>query len=267
MALGLNDEDNPIAGEGVLVLLGSQGAGKTTFFRMLVPEPRWFAEGVSLDMANKDSLIRALGSWICELGELDATTKREQPALKAFITSPEDRIRYPYAQAAIRSPRRTSFCGTVNGDDFLRDTTGSRRRYWTVPVHDMKKEMIFKLTRASIDQLWAQIYQLYLQDKNGFRLTDDEMKQLQADNRDYEAALPFELEVRGLMNFELPFEQWQWWTPAQIAATLGNKPSANQIGVALRHTLPDMKALIGRDADLSRRTKEGMLYLLPIRRF
>lgn len=215
VALGLNNEKRPIGAEGVLVLLGGQGIGKTSIFRILCPVPSWFAEGVSLDMTNKDSLIRAVGSWICELGELDATTKREQPALKAFITSPEDKIRYPYDRAAIRAARRTSFCGTVNDEAFLRDTTGSRR-YWTVPVHNMRKDMIFSLTRKSIDQLWAQVYHMYLENKRGFRLTDAEMQQLQKDNRSFEALLPYETEIYELLNPMLPQEQWEWWSVSRL---------------------------------------------------
>ena len=70
---------------------------------------------------------------LCELGELDSTLKREQSSLKAFITQPLDTIRMPYAEKATKTPRRTSFCGTVNPQDYLRDETGSRR-FWTIPV-------------------------------------------------------------------------------------------------------------------------------------
>ena len=128
VALALNDDENPIGADGVLVLQGAQGIAKTSFFRILSPFPRWFVEGAVIDLKDKDTLLKALSGWLTELGELDSTLKREQSALKAFITSPDDRIRPPYARNFTRTPRRTSFCGTVNPEDYLRDETGSRRR-------------------------------------------------------------------------------------------------------------------------------------------
>lgn len=117
VALGLNDEDEPIGADGVLVLQGEQGLAKTSFFRIMSPFPRWFVEGAIIDMGTKDTIITALSGWITELGELDSTIKKEQSSLKAFITRPEDRIRAPYARTDTRTPRRTSFCGTVNPKD------------------------------------------------------------------------------------------------------------------------------------------------------
>jgi len=45
VALGLNDEENPVAADGILVLQGEQGLAKTSFFRIMAPFPRWFCGG------------------------------------------------------------------------------------------------------------------------------------------------------------------------------------------------------------------------------
>jgi predicted P-loop ATPase len=127
VALALNDDDKPVGADGVLVLQGEQGCGKTRFFTVIAITPNWFAEGVSIDIDKKDTVIQATGCWIAELGELDATLKREQSALKAYLTAARDAYRLPYARAAVRRPRRTSFCATVNPENFLNDDTGSRR--------------------------------------------------------------------------------------------------------------------------------------------
>ena len=221
-AMGLNDEDTPIGAEGVLVLSGAQGLGKTAFFRNLCPQPDWFIEGASIDTSTtgggKDSLIRSTSGWICELGELDSTTKREQPALKAFITAPFDQLRMPYAAADVRTPRRTSFCGSVNGDAFLADATGSRR-FWVVPVERMDKDIIFNQLPHENNQIWAQAYQLYLTQPSGFRLTEAELAQLQASNRAFETVLPYEEEIRALLDWKLPFPQWKWWSVPRLKAS------------------------------------------------
>lgn len=153
VALGLNQLEYSIGAEGVLVLQGDQGIAKTLVFRILTPRG-WFVEGASLDMRVKDTLINALSGWITELGELDSTLNREQSALKAFVTMTYDRIRLPYARSAVLNPRRTSFCGTVNPEKFLRDETGSRR-FWTVPIDKIDKQRLISLTDEWVHQLWA----------------------------------------------------------------------------------------------------------------
>lgn len=232
VALALNDEEHPIGAEGVLVLQGPQGLAKTSFFRILSPFPRWFVEGAVLDLKDKDTQIKALSGWLTELGELDSTLKREQSALKAFITSPEDRIRPPYGRTATRTPRRTSFCGTVNPDDYLRDETGSRR-FWTVPVRVIDKKALFSLSRDWVNQLWFQAYRMYQENPNGFRLTDAEMKQLQEDNRAFEIPLPCEMEIKELLDFTLPVDQWEWWRAGELARYIDAR-DAVKVGKALR---------------------------------
>lgn len=238
VALALNDNDNPVSAEGVLVFQGEQGLAKTSFFRVISPCPRWFVEGAVIDIQNKDTLIKALSGWIVELGELDSTLKREQSALKAFITSPDDRIRIPYARNHTRTPRRTSFCGTVNPSDYLRDETGSRR-FWTIPLTDVDKKALFALPREFINQLWYQTYQMYLAAPNGFRLTDDEMKTIQADNQGFSVSLPFELEIKELLDYALPVNEWQWWRAGELAKERLTHADAVKVGRALARVVLD----------------------------
>lgn len=117
----------PFGADGVLVLVGKQGIGKTCFFRRLAIENVLFGEGRSLTFADKDTLISATGYWITELGEIEATLKGDRERLKAFITSTVDEYRRAYARAATKALRRTSFCGSANSNDFLTDQTGNRR--------------------------------------------------------------------------------------------------------------------------------------------
>ena len=268
VALALNDEENPIGAEGVLVLQGDQGVGKTAFFRILTPFPKWFIEGVSIDLKDKDSVIRALGGWIAELGELDSTLKREQMALKAFITSPEDRIRMPYAREATRSPRRTSFCGTVNPDDFLRDESGSRR-YWIIPIYRVDKVALFRLPKTFVDQLWYQVNELYQADHNSFRLTDEEMKLLQQQNQSFAMPLRFELEIREALTPTLEVEKWEWWSAAEVKTWLLHGEGDT---VAVGRTIAKLARELAQGVcpivpTFKRKTNGVWKYLLPLRHF
>lgn len=233
VALGLNDDEHPVAADGILVLQGEQGLAKTSFFRIMSPFPQWFVEGAIIDMRDKDTQLRALGGWITELGELESTIKKEQTNLKAFVTLPEDRIRPPYAAKAAREARRTSFCGTVNPENFLKDETGSRR-FWIIHLDYIDKKALFSLSREWVNQVWFQTYDLFRSSPTGYRLSDEEIKELQKRNRDFEEPLPYELEIKALLDLSLPVERWGWWRSVDLAKLLPGQPNdSRRIGRAL----------------------------------
>ena len=262
VAIGLNDGEKPIGADGALVLQGGQGSGKTSFFRIMAPFDRAFVEGAVIDMRVKDTTILATKAWITELGELDNTIKKEQSSLKAFITLPEDKVRFPYARVDTISRRRTSFCGTVNPSDYLKDETGSRR-FWTVPIETIDKKRLFSIPQKWIDQLWYQTYHMYLNNPNGFRLTDEEMENLQVDNREFEKPLRGELELLDILDFSIPTEQWKWWGAVQIAEKIGGNIDPSQAGKAARKILTDHKGK-GSEKEWFKKANKGNLYLLPL---
>ncbi len=231
VAMAFNDELNPYGADGVLVLQGSQGAGKTLFFSKLATMENLFAEGVSIDLNNKDSIIQATGTWIAELGELDSTLKREQSQLKAFLTDRVDTYRLPYAKSAIRRPRRTSFCATVNPLEFLNDETGSRR-FWVVPVEVIDTDALLNLKSDWLQQLWRQVYDNhFLKDPQGFRLSRDERSELQIRNSAFEKPIPAETELLDKLNFDST--NWCYYTSSEVVQNLNLPYSASQVGKAL----------------------------------
>ena len=78
-----------------------------------------------------------------------------------------------------------------------------------------------------------------MENKNGFRLTDDEMKTLQQDNQAFNVPLPYELEIIELFDFNLPIEKWDWWQAKDIAFRLGVKNDSRRIGKALSKVVDD----------------------------
>lgn len=257
-AMACNSEKQPFGADGVLVLQGPQGIGKTRFFQVVAMRPDWFVDGATIDMDNKDSLIKSVSRWICELGELDNTVKKEQAALKAHITSPVDIIRAPYARAATKRIRRTSYCGTVNPRDYLRDETGSRR-FWTVPVEHIDLDRLHALSETWLRQLWAQAHRLFVEAPNGFRLTGEERRWLEGNNQQFARPLPGEQEIRDLLDPDLAPSLWGWFKPSHIAQRVqGYKPTAFQVGVVLKKLAQEIPGIE------IKRTKAGMAYRLPI---
>lgn len=257
VAMACNSEYDPQGADGVLVLQGEQGVGKTSALRQLVPLPRMFKEGAKLDLRVKDTYMQALNCWICELGELDRTTSRDSAGLKAFLTQDMDEYRTPYAKKAVQRPRRTSFCGTVNPGEYLIDDTGNRR-FWTVPVGHIDLNRLFKITNEWKTQLWAQTYAEYLILPQGFRLTGDDRVALEGVNVEHTRSLDFEDELRDMLNFDLDFASWGEFTSAQVASRLEAKPPANRLGRVLAK-------LTAEDRRINVRIKDGKkLYRLPL---
>ena len=234
IAMALNNDIKPYGADGVLVLRATQGMGKTFFFGTIAMKSDWFAEGVTLDLDNKDSVIQATGKWITELGELDSTLKREQSALKAFLTASKDTYRQPYAKVAVNKPRRTSFCATVNPKEFLNDDTGSRR-YWVIQLESIDVDRLKELDEIWLQQLWVQVYEtIYLPDPQGFRLTDDERKRLEKHNEQFNKPLAGELEIKEGLWWDAPIEKWEWKKTGDVISHLNLRYlTPSQIGRVL----------------------------------
>lgn len=135
----------------VLLLEGEQGIGKSSALRILFGE--WFSD-TPLRIGDKDSYGALRGVWGYELAELDSLNRAETSASKAFFTSIEDKYRPPYGHRDIRAKRQVVFAGTVNHDQYLRDSTGNRR-YWPVRCGDLALRGPDSL-EAVRDQLFAE---------------------------------------------------------------------------------------------------------------
>lgn len=233
VAMAFNDGFNTRSADGALVLQGPQGCGKTLFFRRMSVCRQWFVEGASIDFANKDTIIKSLGAWITELGELDSTLKREQSALKAFITSESDDLRAPYARSSVLRVRHTSFCGTVNPERFLRDETGSRR-FWVVPVDHIDVDRLLNMSHDMVAQIWGQAYREWCADIDGYRLSRKERDFLSKGNTSFEAEVQWQEEIEDLLDFDLPDDQRVDVTAAWLArSVLRGGASAVAVGRAL----------------------------------
>lgn len=263
VALAHNATGKVVPAEGLLTLQGPQGIGKTLFFRRLSLRSDWFAEGATLDMRNKDDIIRATSVWITELGELDSTLKREQASLKAFITQKTDRIRAPYARESSDRPRRTSFCATVNPESFLKDETGDRR-FWVIPVKEFDVPWLVDTPEDWFVQLWAEVYVWWKKEPQSFRLTTHERARLNDLNASHREPLPGEETLRLALNFDLPPEQWEEFSASEVGKYLyfsSFRPSEAQIMGRI------LTKLARDDPRIKSRILRGVkVYRLPLRR-
>lgn len=174
----------------MLVLDGAQYIGKSRFVSWLCPKSlgAYFHEG-PLNTDDKDTWIRLTSTFIWELSELDATTKKsDRAALKDFITRQNVTIRRPYARHDVHKPALASLVGTINeeGPGFLNDPTGNTR-FAVVNLLNID----FGYTALDIDQCWAEAYTAY-QAGEQWELTAAERAQQALINNEYELELPLE---------------------------------------------------------------------------
>lgn len=186
-------------GENLLVLQGKQGIRKTTFLKNLCPSYLWFREGLILNTKDKDSKLEALSHWICELGELDGTLKREQAELKAFFSSTKDIIRVPYARRDEIMPRTTVFCASVNKLEFLKDETGGRR-FWILKLDGVIN--IEKQKNLDINKIWAYTFYLYKNEFEKWWLESDEIEILHQRNKCMNISNEFDVWLQEIINPE-----------------------------------------------------------------
>jgi predicted P-loop ATPase len=144
----------------MLVLIGSQGIGKSSLFSRLAG--KWFSDSLTT-VQNKEAYEQLQGVWVIEMGELAATRKADVESLKHFLSKQTDSFRVAYGKHVSDFPRQCIFVGTTNDREFLKDRTGNRR-FWPVPVTGKGIKSIWDdLTDHEIGQIWAEALQRWVE--------------------------------------------------------------------------------------------------------
>lgn len=193
-AMELVTNDGTKSAAGVLTFVGEQDLGKS-FAARQVTLPGMFRGGLHIDPRDRDSVMRATADFIVELGEAETTIRGDLERLKAFITNSYDRVRPPFGRRDINAPRRTSYIATVNSTRFLRDPTGNRR-FWTIELSDVD---VAALAEFDSVQLWQQMREVIRTDGD-YRLTREELRQLNERNGNHETLLKGEAEIRDILD-------------------------------------------------------------------
>lgn len=187
----------------VLTLAGGQGLGKTEFFRRLVSDVEGAClTGKQLITGNVDSIMQTTAAPLVELGEVDATFRKSDiAALKAFLSNSFDEYRRPYARAAVRVPRRTLFCASVNDHEFLSDD--ENRRFLVLSLKAIDHE---RFNAISKQQLWAQV--LDIATKEGRQQIDRDLQRSINAQHDSATTDPAVQRVLACFDFSEPASVW-----------------------------------------------------------
>ena len=167
----------------ILVLIGEQGAFKTTWFQYLLPPElrRYFYTKTNAGRMGRDDLLTLAqyGLICCE--ELDTMRSSELNQLKAAVTMPSVDERAAYAHFHEHRKHIASFCATGNSAQFLSDPTGNRRwlPFEVVCIRSPREQPF------DYDRIYAEAYELY---GNGFCywFSKEEIVALAEHNRQFE---------------------------------------------------------------------------------
>ena len=177
--------DDRVVNNVMLVLIGPQGAYKTTWFAHLLPPQlrEYFYTKTNSGMVSKDDLLTLSQYGLMCWEELDSMQLKELNKLKAVMTMPSINERAAYAHYHENRPHLASFCGTGNNVQFLSDPTGTRR-WLPFEVENIDSPMS---SPFNYEGIYSQAYALYRQ---GFRYWFDrnEIRRLSQHNQQFETA-------------------------------------------------------------------------------
>ena len=151
--------------EVMLCLVGGQGAGKSTFFRLLAVKDEWFSD--DLKRIDDDNVYRKMqGHWIIEMSEMIATANAKSiEDIKSFISRAKETYKVPYETHPADRLRQCVFGGSSNTLDFLPLDRSGNRRFLPIMVHaENAKVHILEdeaASRAYIDLMWAEAMFFY----------------------------------------------------------------------------------------------------------
>ena len=167
----------------ILVLIGEQGAFKTTWFNYLLPPPlkQYFYTKTNANRMSKDDILTLAQYALVCCEELDTMRPAELNQLKAAVTMPSIDERAAYAHYHEHRKHIASFCGTGNNTQFLSDPTGNRR--W-LPF-EVESIVSPRDHPFHYEGIYSQALALY---KSGFQywFTKEEIQELNRHNKQFE---------------------------------------------------------------------------------
>ena len=175
--------------EVMVCLVGGQGAGKSTFFRLLAVKDEWFSD--DLRKLDDDNVYRKLqGHWIIEMSEMIATANAKSiEEIKSFLSRQKEVYKIPYETHPADRPRQCVFGGTSNALDFLPLDRSGNRRFIPIKVCTEQSETHIledeAASRAYLEQVWAEAMEIYKGGRWKLTFSPEMVRHLKEHQRDF----------------------------------------------------------------------------------
>ena len=121
--------------EVMLCLVGGQGAGKSSFFRLLAVNDDWFSD--DLKKLDDENVYRKMqGHWIIEMSEMIATANAKSiEEIKSFLSRQKETYKIPYETHPADRKRQCVFGGLLIPLTFFpltEQATAASFRLWSI---------------------------------------------------------------------------------------------------------------------------------------
>ena len=142
--------------DAAVILIGKQGAGKSTAISALAPMEETFTE-INLSMRDADLSRQLRGKLIGELSELRGLNSyKDSEDIKSFMSRTFDSWIPKYKEFETMFKRRITFWGSTNEPEFLSDHTGNRR-WLPIEVGTPDADLVLR----DRDQIWSEAIHIY----------------------------------------------------------------------------------------------------------
>jgi predicted P-loop ATPase len=200
---------NGIENRYILILLGPQEDGKSTYIRKMCIDDSFYTQRDMFSSDPKDNLIAQFENFFWNFEEIDGLTNVQLNKLKAAISMAFDKVRDVFGRKAKMRIRIVTYWGTGNKDSILTDDTGNSRFLvfrGRIKSHDYNNTST-GVQMVPPEQLWSQVYYLYKQGENyKYDLSTEDKKMRDSINSNYEVGNDTESTIIDL--FESGNEFW-----------------------------------------------------------
>lgn len=236
----------------VLLLIGGQGTGKSTFCKRLMPNQLMAYYNDRIDFTSKREAERALMRFglIC-MDEFDQITPSQQTYMKHVLQKSDVKWRKMYQDDIEQRKRYATFCGTTNSYLPLNDPSGSRRYLCTEVLRpiDMSYEIDY-------EQFYSQILQEVSEGKQCYFTAEDE-RRIQESNSIYQQEVPLKSMLLSMFEKADFGDDTESLTALEILEVLKSRYKGVRCDLGATKT---MGRVISECRFPRRRTKRGWVY-------
>ncbi len=241
----------------MMVLVGGQGIGKSTFARYLAIKEDWFCTIENIQ--GKDAVMNLMGKTVVEIEEFVALRNAKSAnEAKSFLSKLSDRIRLPYERSAKDIPRTCILIGTLNERTFLNDHTGERRYLPVECFKERRSKSIYldkeflgnksekeylNSIREDFHQALAYGYYLYKNNLHFWTITKDLINELQEEQEKFKYLNPDVEDIRFFLEEYKPGSQEPNITCFKELAMQGYGIKSKAFSEIMDNYFPEWKAV------------------------
>ncbi len=242
----------------MMVLVGGQGIGKSTFARYLAIKDDWFCTIENIQ--GKDSVMNLMGKTVVEIEEFVALRNAKSAnEAKSFLSKLSDRIRIPYEKFSTDLPRTCILIGTLNERTFLNDHTGERRYLPVECLKENRKKAIYidkdfqgeqtekeylDLIREDFNQALAYGYKLYKENKHSWTIPKDLLEDLYQEQEKFKYLNPDVEDIRYFLEEYKPKTQEPNLTCFKELSMQGYQIKSKSFSEIMDNYFPEWKPIL-----------------------